>query len=161
MLDVSEQEELHVFERLEVWNLFLHDKGIVVLPWLREIQMVEDKKGKCLVDPSQLSCMIGPPLSYAIQTTPWLSDTRRSNIGSIKLLGDRLWSCHLKAEKHAISSTKAEIYLLCGCCAKSFGLRIQFLTDYGFDSIKIHVTCDDKALLPYAAQRSNIPDPRI
>ncbi|GKG49165.1 uncharacterized mitochondrial protein-like protein, partial [Tanacetum coccineum] len=46
-------------------------------------------------------------------------DTRRSTLGSIQLLGDRLVSWSSKRQKSAaISSTEVEYIALSGCCAQ-------------------------------------------
>ncbi|GJW15653.1 hypothetical protein Tco_0019786 [Tanacetum coccineum] len=57
-------------------------------------------------------------------------DTRRSTSGSIQLLGDRLVSWRLKAEKCAISSTELNIVLRPIVLCSILWMRSQ-LTDYG------------------------------
>ncbi|GKA30823.1 hypothetical protein Tco_0717128 [Tanacetum coccineum] len=75
------------------------------------------------------------------------ADTRRSTSGSAQFLGDKLVSWSSKKQKStAISSTKADIIALSGCCAQILWMRSQ-LTDYGFTFNKIPLYCDNKSTI--------------
>nr|GEV50478.1 hypothetical protein [Tanacetum cinerariifolium] len=85
-------------------------------------------------------------------------DTCRSTSGSLQFLGDRLINWSSKRQKSAtISSMKAEYIVLSCCCAQILWMRSQ-LTDYALDSTRFQCTVITKALLPYAAIMSNIPE---
>ncbi|GJT61001.1 retrovirus-related pol polyprotein from transposon TNT 1-94 [Tanacetum coccineum] len=147
------QEELHEFERLEVWELVPPlDKAFVIsLKWIYkvkldelgvdtpmvEIQTDRKKKGKLYhtrpPTEKHLNAVINDLRCGSCAGCP---DTRRSTTsGSITTLGDRL--CKLvvkKAEKPAISSTEATIYCFgSGVCGSS-PLDEITTTDYGLDS---------------------------
>ncbi|GJX41073.1 retrovirus-related pol polyprotein from transposon TNT 1-94 [Tanacetum coccineum] len=123
------QEELHEFERLEVWELVPPpDKAFVIT--LKWIYKDSSFALTAFVDADHAGCQ----------------DTRRSTSGSIQLLGDRLvsWS-PLKGEKHCDIHTEAEYIALSGCCLKSFGGEHNF--DYGFGFNKIPMYCDNKSAI--------------
>nr|GEW19735.1 hypothetical protein [Tanacetum cinerariifolium] len=85
-------------------------------------------------------------------------DIRCSTSGSMQFLGDRLVSWSSKRQKSAaISSTEAKYVSLTGYCSQVIWMRSQ-LTDYGLDSTRFQCTVITKALLPYAATMSNIPE---
>ncbi|GJX61001.1 retrovirus-related pol polyprotein from transposon TNT 1-94, partial [Tanacetum coccineum] len=87
------------------------------------------------------------PDSYADADHAGCQDTRRSTSGSAQFLGKKLVSWSSKKQKcTAISSTKAEYIALSGCCAQILWMRSQ-LTDYGFQSNKIPLYCDNKSAI--------------
>ncbi|GKD36401.1 retrovirus-related pol polyprotein from transposon TNT 1-94 [Tanacetum coccineum] len=105
------QEELHEFDRLEVWNCRSH---------------IIHKKTRQRSYPA-----------YAYADHAGCQDTRRSTSGCMQLLGDRLVSWSSKRQKSdAISSTEAEYIAMSGCCSQILWMRSQ-LTDYGLGLNKI------------------------
>ncbi|GJT87329.1 hypothetical protein Tco_1069046 [Tanacetum coccineum] len=74
-------------------------------------------------------------------------DTRRSTIGSMSFLGDRLVNWSLKKQKSAaISSTEAEYIAMSRCCTQILWMRSQ-LTDYDLGFNKIPMYCDNKSAI--------------
>ncbi|GJY72417.1 hypothetical protein Tco_0476120 [Tanacetum coccineum] len=116
------QEEIHKFERLEVWEL-------VSCPY----NVIPD---------------ISNSTGYSnCRDHAGCQDTRRSTSRSTQFLGDKLVSWLSKKQKStAISSTEAEYIALSGCCSQILWMRSQ-LTDYGFQFNKIPLYCDNKSAI--------------
>ncbi|GJU78778.1 hypothetical protein Tco_1275848 [Tanacetum coccineum] len=164
------QEEIHEFERLQVWELVpCLDKVLLIkLKWIYKVKTDEFGgvlKNKARLVPQGFSDSVDTPmvekskLDKDLQGTPinatlyhdadhvGCQDTRRSTLGSAQFLGEKLVSWSLKKQKcTAISSTEAEYIALSGCWAKILWMRSQ-LTDYGFQFNKIPLYCDNKSAI--------------
>ncbi|GJT76967.1 reverse transcriptase domain-containing protein [Tanacetum coccineum] len=139
------QEELHEFERLEVWELVPHpDKVMVItLKWIyKGIDFEESFSQVARLDAIRIflaydahmnmivyqmdvkTTFLNVILSYADADHAGCQDTRRSTSRCMQLLGDRLVSWSSKRQKSAaISSTKAEYIALSGYCAQVLWMR--------------------------------------
>ncbi|GJW85281.1 hypothetical protein Tco_0158426 [Tanacetum coccineum] len=135
------QEELHEFERLEVWELVPPpDKAFVI---------------SLKVDLKDSSFAL---TAFADADHAGCQDTRHSTSGSIQLLGDRLVSWSSKRQKSAaISSTEAEyIGIVRLLWLKYFDEITTYRLCFGFN--KIPMNCDNKALCALCCNNgSNIP----
>ncbi|GJX20444.1 retrovirus-related pol polyprotein from transposon TNT 1-94 [Tanacetum coccineum] len=131
-------------------------------PMVEKSKLDEDPQGKA-VDLTRYSGIIGtlmyltasrPDLDSCIALTNFADadhagcqDTRKSTLGSMQLLGDRLVSWWSKKYKStAISGTKVEYIALLGCCAQILWMRSK-LTDYGLVFDKIPLYCDNKSAI--------------
>ncbi|GJT87540.1 retrovirus-related pol polyprotein from transposon TNT 1-94 [Tanacetum coccineum] len=124
------QEELHEFERLDVWELVPRpDKVMVItLKWIYKDSSIA-------------------LTAYSKVDHVGFQDTRRSTSGCMQLLADRLVTWSSKRQKSiSISSTKAEYIVMSGCCAQILWMRSQ-LTDYGLGFNKILMYCDNKSVI--------------
>ncbi|GJV81583.1 retrovirus-related pol polyprotein from transposon TNT 1-94 [Tanacetum coccineum] len=127
---------------------------------VKKSKLDEDTQGK-VVDLTRYRGMIGS-LMYLTSSRPDLDscialiafvdadhagcqDTKRSTVGSMQLLGDRLVSWSSKKQKStAISNTKAKYIILSRCCAQILSMRSQ-LTYYGLGLNKIPMYFDNKS----------------
>ncbi|GJU70205.1 copia protein [Tanacetum coccineum] len=152
------QEEIHEFERLQVWKLVpFPDKIDVKMDFLngelKEEVYVSQPEG--FVDQDNPSHVYKLKRPFTVSNKHYVhdadhagcQDTRRSTSGSAQFLGDKLvsWSS-MKQKRAAISSTKAEYNALSRCCAQILCMRSQ-LTDYGFTFNKIPMYCDNKSVI--------------
>ncbi|GKD14906.1 retrovirus-related pol polyprotein from transposon TNT 1-94 [Tanacetum coccineum] len=97
-------------------------------------------------------------IAYADADHAGCQDTRRSTSGSMKLLGDRLFSWSSKRQKSAmISSTEAEYIALSGCCAQVIWMISQ-LTDYGLGFNKIPIYYDNKIAIALCCNNYQLAD---
>nr|GEU85885.1 retrovirus-related Pol polyprotein from transposon TNT 1-94 [Tanacetum cinerariifolium] len=124
----SMQEELHQFDRLDVWELVDKPlcKNVINMNWLWKNKRAEENT-------NHAGCL----------------DSRKSTSGFIQFLGgDKLvsWSSK-KQDCTSMSSAEAEYVSLSTCCAQVLWMRTQ-LTDYGFyfDKIPIMPTKIELAL---------------
>ncbi|GJW70907.1 retrovirus-related pol polyprotein from transposon TNT 1-94 [Tanacetum coccineum] len=119
-------------------------------PMVEKSKLDEDPQGKA-VDPTRYRGMIGTLMyltsTFADADHAGCQDTRKSTLGSMQLLGERLvsWSSN-KQKRKAISSTEAEYISLSGCCAQILWMRSQ-LTDYGLIFNKIPQYCYNKSAI--------------
>ncbi|GJR07253.1 retrovirus-related pol polyprotein from transposon TNT 1-94 [Tanacetum coccineum] len=82
--------------------------------------------------------------AYADAVHAGCQDTKKSTLGSLQLMSDRLVSWSSKKQKSTtISSMEAEYIALSGCCAQILWMRSQ-LMDYGLGFNKIPLYCDNK-----------------
>ncbi|GJW73168.1 retrovirus-related pol polyprotein from transposon TNT 1-94 [Tanacetum coccineum] len=168
------QEELHEFDRLEVWKLIPrpdNNKARLVARGYRQEEGIDFEESFALVarlDAIRIFLAYAAHMNMIVYqmdvktafcAKKFMSanrtdadhagcqDTRRSTSGSMQLLGDRLVSWSSKRQKSAtISSTKAEYIALSGCCAQVLWMRSQ-LTDYGLGFNKILMYCDNKSVI--------------
>ncbi|GJS69735.1 hypothetical protein Tco_0702576 [Tanacetum coccineum] len=146
------QEELHEFERLEVWELVPPpDKAFVIsLKWIYKVKLDElgglcggGVVGSLGCDSSVFVGQVG----RTARVEGVCQDTRRSTSGDTTF-GYRLvsWSSKRAEKQLAISSTDAE-YIACWLlCSSSIWIDPQ-LTDYGFGFNKIPMYCDNKSAI--------------
>ncbi|GJW28511.1 hypothetical protein Tco_0045386 [Tanacetum coccineum] len=147
----SMQEELHQFDRLDVWELVDRPlcKNAINLKWLWKNK--RDKENT-VIRKQNLSSW---GQRFELELTAFSDsdhagclDSRKSTSGGIQFLGgDKLvsWSSK-KQDCTSMSSAEAEYVSLSACCAQVLWLRTQ-LTDYGFHFDKIPMYCDSKAAI--------------
>ncbi|GJU37937.1 retrovirus-related pol polyprotein from transposon TNT 1-94 [Tanacetum coccineum] len=143
------QDEIHEFDRLEVWELVPRPIYVMVIS-----SQVELQKEVFVSQPEGFEDQDNP--SHVLSSEEWrlygLSstkgvDSRRSTSGSAQFLGDRLVSWSSKKQRStAISTTEAEYIAMSGCCAQILWMRSQ-LKDYGFLFNKIPLYCDNKSAI--------------
>ncbi|GJU78562.1 hypothetical protein Tco_1275632 [Tanacetum coccineum] len=143
------QEEIHEFERLQVWELVPCPDFVMLikLKWIYKFK--KDKRGGILKNKARLVakgyCQEGGLISrnHLHICRPY----RGSTSGSAQFLEDKLVSWSSKNQKStAISSTEAEYIALSGCCAQILWMRSQ-QTNYGFKFNKIPLYCDNKSVI--------------
>nr|GEV97981.1 retrovirus-related Pol polyprotein from transposon TNT 1-94 [Tanacetum cinerariifolium] len=139
------QEEIHEFERLEVWELVscADNVFLIKLKWIYKIKTDESSRAKPTEKHLQVVKRIFQYLKRTISMGLWYSkdidmslsayadadhagcqDTRHSTSGSAQFLGDKLVRRSSKKQKStAISSTKAEYIALFGCCSQILWMR--------------------------------------
>ncbi|GJZ86272.1 retrovirus-related pol polyprotein from transposon TNT 1-94 [Tanacetum coccineum] len=164
----SMQEELHQFDRLDVWELVDRPlcKNVINLKWLwknkrdEENTVIHNKsrlvaKGYAQKEGIDFEESFAPVHDTIFELTAFLDsdhagclDSRKSTSGGIQFLGgDKLvsWSSK-KQDCTSMSSAEAEYVSLSACCAQVLWMRTQ-LTDYGFHFDKIPMYCDSKAAI--------------
>nr|GEX20200.1 retrovirus-related Pol polyprotein from transposon TNT 1-94 [Tanacetum cinerariifolium] len=139
------QEELHHFDRLQVWELVDKPLGktVIKLKWLWKNKKDEDQtvirnKARLVAkgyaheeDADHAGCI----------------DSRKSTYRGIQFLGDKLVSWMSKKQNcTAMSSTEAEYVALSVSCAQVIWMRTQ-LQDYGFNYNKILLYCDSQSAI--------------
>ncbi|GJT51653.1 retrovirus-related pol polyprotein from transposon TNT 1-94 [Tanacetum coccineum] len=144
----SMQEELHQFDRLDVWELVDRPlcKNVINLKWLWKNK--RDEENTLIRNKSHLHGMtscdsIGTPMAtkhldadLSDSDHAGCLDSRKSTSGGIQFLGgDKLvsWSSK-KQDCTSMSSAEAEYVSLSACCAQVLWLRTQ-LIDYGFTTL--------------------------
>nr|GEU30921.1 hypothetical protein [Tanacetum cinerariifolium] len=108
-LEMSMQEELHQFDRLQDWELVDKPFGkmVIRLKWLWENKKDEDQTGSSF----ELTAFSNADHAGCI-------DSRKSTFGGIQFLGDKLVSWMSKKQNcTAMSSAKAEYVALAASCA--------------------------------------------
>nr|GFB57588.1 retrovirus-related Pol polyprotein from transposon TNT 1-94 [Tanacetum cinerariifolium] len=139
----SMQEELHQFDRLDVWELVDRPlcTNVINLKWLWK-------------NKHTIRMGLWYPKDTGFELTAFSDSDHagcldsRSTSGGIQFLGgDKLvtWSSK-KHDYTLMSSAKAEYVSLSVCCAQVLWMRTQ-LTDYGFHFDKIPMYCDSKAAI--------------
>nr|GEY48585.1 putative RNA-directed DNA polymerase [Tanacetum cinerariifolium] len=152
------QEELHQFDRLDVWELVDRPlcKNVINMKWLWKNKRDEENTEEVYVN--QPDGFVNPyhpdkvyrlkKALYGLKQAPraWYDElsTFLVSKGFFKG-GDKLvsWSSK-KQDCTSMSSAEAEYVSLSACCAQVLWMRTQ-LTDYGFHFDKMHMYCDSKA----------------
>ncbi|GJX96613.1 retrovirus-related pol polyprotein from transposon TNT 1-94, partial [Tanacetum coccineum] len=168
------QEEIHEFERLEVWELVPCPDNVflIKLKWIYKVK--KDKSGEVLKNKARLVAQgfrqeegidfkeSFAPVARIEAIRIFVANAAHKNMtiyqmdvktaflnGELKeeFLGDKLVSWSSKKQKRTtISSTKADYIALSGCCSQILWTRSQ-LTDYGFKFNKIPLYCDNKSVI--------------
>nr|GFA04612.1 uncharacterized mitochondrial protein AtMg00810-like [Tanacetum cinerariifolium] len=72
---------------------------------------------------------------------------RKSTLGSVQFVGDKLVCWSSKKQNYvSISTAESEYVAVSGCCAQVLWMRTQ-LTDYGFFYDKVPIYCDSKSAI--------------
>ncbi|GJX68175.1 hypothetical protein Tco_0303902 [Tanacetum coccineum] len=151
------QEEIHEFERLEVWELVPRPyRAIIIsLKWVFKVKL--DEYGGVLKNKARLVAKEYDSLSDGCEDGVSERDfkgrdvrcqySRKSTSGSAQFLEVKLVNWSSKKQKcTAISTTEAEYISLSGCCAQILWMRSQ-LTDYGFDFNMIPLYSDSQSVI--------------
>nr|GEW08197.1 retrovirus-related Pol polyprotein from transposon TNT 1-94 [Tanacetum cinerariifolium] len=157
------QEELHQFDRLQVWELvdIPYGKLIIKLKWLWKNKNDEDQtvirnKARLVAKGTQVFSNLSDGRKNGISKLSTEGgdadhagciDSRKSTSGGIQFLGDKLVSWTSKKQNcTAMSSAKAEYVALSASCAQVMWMRTQ-LQDYGFNYNKIPLYCDSQSAI--------------
>nr|GEZ31220.1 hypothetical protein [Tanacetum cinerariifolium] len=138
----SMQEELHQFDRLDVWELVDRPlcKNVINMKWLWKNK--RDKENTVIRNKSRLVAK-----GYAQKER---IDFEESFAPVARLEAVRLFITYAAHKSFtdctSMSSAKAEYVSLSACCAQVLWMRTQ-LTDYGFHFDKIPMYCDSKAAI--------------
>nr|GEX93691.1 uncharacterized mitochondrial protein AtMg00810-like [Tanacetum cinerariifolium] len=144
------REELHQFDRLQVWELVGKPFGKTLRDMLRK-EGIDFEESFTLV-----ACLEAVRIFDSGFELTAFSDVdhagfleiRKTTSGGIQFLGDSLVSWMLKQQDcTAMSSPEAEYVVLSASCAQVIWMRTQ-LKDYGFNYNKIPLYCDSQALHP-------------
>ncbi|GJS75626.1 copia protein [Tanacetum coccineum] len=141
------QEEIHEFERLDVWILVPCPDNILIIPlkWIFKIKL--DEYGDVLKTSSGFSAKVIVRKLIRSNIVMWMSKTHEKYFLFTQLLGPSSVSWSSKKQKStAISTTEAEYIALSGCCAQILWMRSQ-LRDYGFAFNKIPMYCDNQSAI--------------
>ncbi|GJY46483.1 retrovirus-related pol polyprotein from transposon TNT 1-94 [Tanacetum coccineum] len=136
------QEELHEFERLEVWELVPPpDKAFVfsLLKWIYKVKL--DELG-------------GSAYRKALKYGKKDLSVSKRNRTSGSMVSEGFFVCsnsiadvdHAGCQDTRRSTSGTEYIALSDCCAKILWMRSQ-LTDYGFGFNKIPMYCDNKSVI--------------
>ncbi|GJV03007.1 hypothetical protein Tco_1336576 [Tanacetum coccineum] len=156
------QEELHQFDRLQVWELVdkPFGKNIIKLTWLWKNKKMKTKlyftigttcsyKGYWVRKRMDVkTAFLNGPLKEEVYVAQpdGTSDPPIPKRG-ILFLGDKLVSWMLKKQDcTAMSSAEAEYVALSTSCAQVMWMRTQ-LKDYGFNYNKIPLYCDSQSAI--------------
>nr|GEV37300.1 retrovirus-related Pol polyprotein from transposon TNT 1-94 [Tanacetum cinerariifolium] len=156
------QEEIHEFERIQVWELVSCPKKVTLIKikWIYKVKT--DKFGRVLKNKARLVAhrfRQEEGIDFKESFTPVArieaihadhvrcQDTRRSTSESAQFLGDKLVSWSSKKQKSTvISSIKAKYSDLSGYYVQILWMHSQ-LTDYGFQFNKIPLYRDNKSAI--------------
>ncbi|GJV18138.1 retrovirus-related pol polyprotein from transposon TNT 1-94 [Tanacetum coccineum] len=143
------QEELHQFERLQVWELVdkPFGKNVIKLKWLWKNKKDEDQtiiRNKARLYPKESGFEL---TAFSDADHAGCVDHLKSTSGGIQFLGDKLVSWMSKKQDcTAMSSAEAEYVALSATCAQFIWMRTQ-LQDYGFNYNKIPLYCDSQSAI--------------
>nr|GEW96128.1 protein reticulata-related 1, chloroplastic [Tanacetum cinerariifolium] len=161
------QEELHQFDRLQVWELVdkPFGKSVIRLKWLWKNkkngdQTIIHNKARLVAKRKALYGLKQVPTAWYDELSKFLTskgfsdvdhtgciDTRKSTSRGIQFLGDKLVSWMSKKQNcTAMSSAEAEYVVLSTSCAQVMWMRTQ-LQDYGFNYNKIPLYCDSHSAI--------------
>ncbi|GJV86480.1 retrovirus-related pol polyprotein from transposon TNT 1-94 [Tanacetum coccineum] len=159
------QEEIHEFERLQVWELVpCPDKVMLIkLKWIYKVKT--DKFGGVLKNKVRLVAQgfrheeginfeeSFSPVARIEAILIFVANAANKNMMIFQmdvkmafLNGELKEESSKKQKSTAISSTEAEYIALSGCCAQILWIR-SLLTDYGFQFNKIPLYCDNKSAI--------------
>ncbi|GJR66304.1 hypothetical protein Tco_0012369 [Tanacetum coccineum] len=151
-------EELHQFDRLQVWELVdkLVGKNVIKLKYQARPTEKHLKEVKRIFRYLRGTINMGLwyPKGSGFDLTAFSDvdhagcvDTRKSTSGGIQFLGDKLVSWMSKKQDcTAMSSAEAEYVALSASCAQVMWMRTQ-LQDYGFNYNKIPLYCDSQSAI--------------
>ncbi|GJR82117.1 retrovirus-related pol polyprotein from transposon TNT 1-94 [Tanacetum coccineum] len=145
------QEELHQFDRLQVWELVdkPFGKNIIKLKCCSDFVAYAAHKSFLIYQLDVKTAFLNGPLKEEVYVTQpdGCIDTRKSTSGGIQFLGDKLVSWMSKKQDcTAMSSAEAEYVLLSASCAQVMWMR-TLLKDYGFNYNKIPLYCDSQSAI--------------
>ncbi|GJX04717.1 retrovirus-related pol polyprotein from transposon TNT 1-94 [Tanacetum coccineum] len=170
------QDEVHEFDRLEVWELVPHPIYVMViaLKWIYKVKL--DEYGDVLKNKARLVAKgyrqeegidfeeSFAPVARIEAIRIFIANAATKNMiiyqmdvktaflngdlqEEVYFLGDRLVSWSSKKQRSTtISTTEAEYIAMSGCCAQILWMRSQ-LKDYGFLFNKIPLYCDNKSAI--------------
>nr|GFB16568.1 putative RNA-directed DNA polymerase [Tanacetum cinerariifolium] len=150
------QEELHQFNRLQVWELIdkPFGKSVIRLKWLWKNKKDEDQTEVYVAQPDGFVDLDHPEKGFSFGLTAFLDvdhsgciDTRKNTSRGIQFLGDKLVSWMSKKQDcTAMSLAEAEYVALSASCDQVMWMRTQ-LQDYGFNYNKISLYCDSQSTI--------------
>ncbi|GKD83924.1 retrovirus-related pol polyprotein from transposon TNT 1-94 [Tanacetum coccineum] len=147
------QEEIHEFERLQVWELVSRPDNVMLikLKWIYKVKTDEFSgvlKNKARLVAQGFMQEEGIDFKESFAPIARIKSIRIfDNPSHVYKLKKALYG--LKQAPHActaILSTKAEYIALSGCCAQILWMRSQ-LTDYGYTFNKIPLYRDNKSMI--------------
>nr|GFB38111.1 hypothetical protein [Tanacetum cinerariifolium] len=142
-------EELHQFDRLEVWELVDRPlcKNVINMKWLWKNKRDEENtviRNKSHLVAKGYAQKEGVDFKESFAHVARLEAIRSTSDGIQFLGGDKLVSWSFKKQDcTSMYSTEAEYVFLSACCAQVLWMRTQ-LTEYGFHFDKIPMYCDSK-----------------
>ncbi|GJY37820.1 retrovirus-related pol polyprotein from transposon TNT 1-94 [Tanacetum coccineum] len=143
------QEEIHEFDRLDVWELVPPPDSamIIALKWIYKVKL--DEYGDVLKNKARL---VAKGFCQE-EGLDFEESLLRSTSGQCTFPSDKLvsWSSK-KQTSTSISFTEAEYIAMSGCCTQILWMRSQ-LSDYGFAYNRIPLYCDNKSAIALAAYK--------